>query len=190
MTLIPRDTTGLIWLVFAAYWVYRAFSVKKTVYAESLGARSLQFVLWSSSFFIMYSDRLHDSHLALPLFTRSNGTVVLGTIIVGLGVAFAIWARRHLGAYWSSTVTLKENHKLIRSGPYGLSRHPIYTGVLLAFLGTIIAMGELRSVVAIAIILIAIALKIRDEESVLQKHFPSDYLDYKREVKMLIPGIW
>jgi len=185
-----REITGLLWLFFAAYWFVRAFSAKKTVYAESFGARLLQMTLWTIGFFLMYNARLVGTPLATPLTPQNEITTTIGTILVMVGLLFAVWARRHLGAYWSGTVTLKEGHKLIRSGPYGLSRHPIYTGIVFAFAGTVIATGEVRSLVAAAAILIAIAIKIRDEERLLQKHFPEEYLLYSREVKMIIPKIW
>lgn len=186
----PRDMTGLIWLIFAAYWLFRAFSGKKTVYAEALGARTTQFVLWTLSFFFMYSDRIGHTELAVLMYGRSNLTIGIGTALLGGGLLFAVWARVHLGAYWSSTVTLKEDHVLIRSGPYGLSRHPIYTGIILGFIGTAIAMAEVRSIISFAIVLVAIAKKIIDEERLLQSHFPSDYPLYRQQVKMIIPKVW
>lgn len=70
----------------------------------------------------------------------------LGLLMVICGLAFAVWARIHLGRNWSGTVTVKEDHELIRSGPYGIVRHPIYTGLLLAIAGTAIVFGEWRAV--------------------------------------------
>ena len=76
----------------------------------------------------------------------------LGLIMVAAGIAFAVWARHYLGRNWSGTVTVKQDHELIRSGPYRLVRHPIYTGLLLAILGTAVAFGEWRGLLAFALL--------------------------------------
>ena len=186
----PKEITGLIWLFFGLYWLVRAFRVKKTVYAESPGARILQFALWIGAFILVYSHRPASALLDQALFSSNDLVIYLGTAFTIIGVAFAIWARQHLGMYWSATVTLKEDHRLVRSGPYGISRHPIYTGLLLAYFGTALAIAEVRGLIGIILVLIAVAKKIRDEEKLLQSHFPREYSDYCREVKMLIPGLW
>ena len=82
---------------------------------------------------------------------------LLGLLMVVAGLAFAIWARVHLGRNWSGTVTVKENHELIRSGPYAIVRHPIYTGLLLAVLGTAIVFGEWRGLLAFCFLTIALS---------------------------------
>ena len=110
--------------------------------------------------------------------------------MVAAGLSFAAWARVHLGKYWSGHVTLKPGHRLIRSGPYAIVRHPIYTGLLLAFIGTAVVIDEVRGVVAVILILEAHIRKLRLEERWLTGEFGSEYDLYKREVKALIPGIY
>jgi protein-S-isoprenylcysteine O-methyltransferase Ste14 len=105
-------------------------------------------------------------------------------------VAFAIWARFYLGRNWSGTVTVKQDHKLIRTGPYAVVRHPIYAGFGLAILGTAIAIGEVRGLAATVTALIGMALKSRLEEEFMTEQFGAEYVQYKKDVKAMIPFIW
>jgi protein-S-isoprenylcysteine O-methyltransferase Ste14 len=117
---------------------------------------------------------------ALPMF---------GAVLVAAGLGFSVWARRHLGRNWSSSVVVKEDHALIRSGPYAHVRHPIYTGLLLALLGTVLAIGEWRGLAALALALLAFAWKSRAEEGRMRETFP-EYEQYRRETASLIPFVY
>ncbi len=104
------------------------------------------------------------------------------------GLAFStVAARRHLGRNWSGTVTLKEDHELIRTGPYRRARHPIYTGMLVGFIGSAISLGEVRGVVAVGLVIVAFLIKIRLEERWMTESFGDAYRRYRTEVKALIP---
>ena len=118
---------------------------------------------------------------------------VSAAAIAGLGIpagiAFAVWARQYLGRNWSGTVTVKQDHELIRTGPYRLVRHPIYTGLLLAILGTAVAFGEWRGLLAFALLTGSLLLKLRVEERFMSESFPEPYARYRAEVPALIPCI-
>jgi protein-S-isoprenylcysteine O-methyltransferase len=105
-------------------------------------------------------------------------------------MAFTLWARFFLGRNWSGTVTVKVNHELIRGGPYGTVRHPIYMGLSLAFLGTAIGFGELRGLVGLPILVFGWKYKANVEERFMIGQFGAQYERYRREVKGLIPFIW
>ena len=113
----------------------------------------------------------------------------LGLLMVVLGLAFAVWARAYLGRNWSGTVTVKEDHELIRTGPYGIVRHPIYTGLLFAILGSAVAFGEWRGLLAFGFLTLAFVFKLRREERFMSESFPNDYARYRAEVPVLIPFI-
>jgi protein-S-isoprenylcysteine O-methyltransferase len=104
-----------------------------------------------------------------------------------LGSAFAIWARSALGGNWSAAVTVKKNHSLVQRGPYQVVRHPIYSGCLLAMLGTAIVFGEVGCFVAVVLALVAWWLKSRVEEEFMTQQFGDDYRSYQRSVKRLVP---
>jgi len=106
---------------------------------------------------------------------------------VAAGVAIAFWARWHLGANWSGVVTLKEGHELIRTGPYRTIRHPIYTGILLAMLGSAIAVGEIRGLLAVAIAWLSFYTKARREESLLTQEFGERFAEHLRRTGMFLP---
>ncbi len=95
-----------------------------------------------------------------------------------------------MGRNWSGTVTVKQDHKLIRTGPYAVARHPIYAGLGLAILGTAIAIGEVRGLAATVAALIGMALKSRLEEEFMTEQFGAEYVQYKKDVKAMIPFIW
>jgi protein-S-isoprenylcysteine O-methyltransferase Ste14 len=103
------------------------------------------------------------------------------------GLAFTVWARVHLGRNWSGTVTLKEGHELIRTGPYAYVRHPIYAGLMVALLGSAVACGELRALIGFVIVTAALVRKLRIEERFMRESFPEQYRDYCAEVPALIP---
>jgi protein-S-isoprenylcysteine O-methyltransferase Ste14 len=114
---------------------------------------------------------------------------VVGLVSTVIGIAVAIWARIILGTNWSAVVTIKQGHQIIRRGPYAVIRHPIYSGGLLALLGTAIAFGEIRGLIGFTLIFIAWWMKSRLEEAFLEEQFGADYTRYKREVKGLIPFV-
>jgi protein-S-isoprenylcysteine O-methyltransferase Ste14 len=115
--------------------------------------------------------------------------VWLGLLLTIAGLLFACWARVVLGRNWSGVVQLKQDHELIEAGPYHYVRHPIYSGLLLAFLGTALMIGEWRALLAAAIIAISFWRKLRLEERWLGEYFGAAYADYMRRVKALVPGI-
>jgi protein-S-isoprenylcysteine O-methyltransferase Ste14 len=105
------------------------------------------------------------------------------------GLLVAVWARVHIGRNWSGTITVKEDHDLITSGPYSLVRHPIYTGLLLALSAFALARGEWRGVIAVALAFWAFWRKLRIEERWMREQFGVAYEEYSRRVSALIPFV-
>jgi protein-S-isoprenylcysteine O-methyltransferase Ste14 len=102
-------------------------------------------------------------------------------------MAIAFWARVHLGSNWSGVVTLKEGHELIRTGPYRNIRHPIYTGILIAFLGTALVNGQVRGLIALGIIWVSFLIKARREEIFLAQEFGPKFEEHTRHTGMFLP---
>jgi protein-S-isoprenylcysteine O-methyltransferase Ste14 len=113
----------------------------------------------------------------------------MGTIVCAAGIAFAIWARVHLGRNWSSLPEVKEDHHLVTTGPYHFVRHPIYAGVLAAVLGSILVGGAVWFVVLL-FVSIAFTYRMRKEEQLLATEFPGEYPQYRKRTKALIPFVW
>jgi protein-S-isoprenylcysteine O-methyltransferase Ste14 len=112
-----------------------------------------------------------------------------GIAISAFGLAICIWARRSLGGNWSAPVTFKEEHELVMHGPYRFVRHPIYTGILLMMLGTVLVLGRLDSLLGLAVRLVVYRFKIRNEEGLMTEHFPNAYPEYRRQTGALLPFI-
>jgi protein-S-isoprenylcysteine O-methyltransferase Ste14 len=114
----------------------------------------------------------------------------VGAALTLAGLLFSAWARVHLGGNWSGIVTVKEDHELVRSGPYGIVRHPIYSGLLLAVVGSALARGEWRGVVAVVIVFWAFRRKMQTEERWMRERFGNGYQAYSERVPALVPFIF
>jgi protein-S-isoprenylcysteine O-methyltransferase Ste14 len=186
---MSREITGWFiaacWAAFATYWLISALRVKAVSQRESI-ARTLTH---RSLLFLSYG-LLADRWLPAPFELRWLPDLrVAGDVVCALGLVIAIAARRALAGNWSSAITLKQDHELIRTGAYRFVRHPIYTGILTMCLGSAIEDGQLRGALAFVLMLAAFLIKSRREERLLVQHFPADYPAYKRDVKALIPFV-
>src|SRR2546430_17092194 len=141
------------------------------------------------SFVLLLSPSLPVGALARPLVPDHSAIRDLGVALAGLGVLLMIWARRHLGHYWSDKVEIKTNHQLISTGPYARLRHPIYTGMLVAVAGTALAVGEWRGVAAFLLLLANYVIKTRKEERVLRQRVGPAVEGYGSRTGLPIPRI-
>jgi len=129
--------------------------------------------------------------LHIVLVPVSIVTQLVGIVLCATGIAIAIWARRVLGTNWSGIITLKQDHELIRRGPYRVVRHPIYSGVLLGAAGSFLALlPTVQGAICMLFLFAGLRLKSLFEESLLSRHFPGEYPQYRREVKALIPFVY
>ncbi|HEY2573269.1 MAG TPA: isoprenylcysteine carboxylmethyltransferase family protein [Verrucomicrobiaceae bacterium] len=187
MKLIYHWFFPAVWTAFATYWIVSAGWVKRTKESEPRGLRIVHLTLSVFAFVLVLWPRFHAGPLGWKLLPSNKITFVAGAVILVAGLAFAVWARIHLGRNWSVTVTLKEGHQLIRTGPYALVRHPIYTGIIAGLAGTVVASGELRGVIAVALLVAVYLFKSRREERFMVKEFGDEYLQYRKEVGALVP---
>ena len=179
-----------VWAAFCAYWIISALRVKRIRQPEPAFLR-LNHMVWTLfSFALVASDWFRFGPLGWPLLPRCQATFVLGAGILVASLGFVVWARLHLGSNWSGSVALKEGHRLVRSGPYRLVRHPIYTGLIGGLAGTAIAVGELRGVIAIVLLTATFWFKCQREERLMVSEFGDEYVQYRKEVKALIPFIF
>jgi protein-S-isoprenylcysteine O-methyltransferase Ste14 len=180
---------AILWLAWLAYWTIAARNVKATRRQESWISRLITVVPIVLTAVLLVSRNRNLPWLNVRFLPPAMVFYWLGLLITALGLGFAMWARIHLGRNWSGTVTVKDDHELIRSGPYGLVRHPIYSGLLLAILGTALAFGEWRGLLAFGCLSVAFVLKLRREESFMAEAFPTEYPRYRTEVPALIPFV-
>jgi protein-S-isoprenylcysteine O-methyltransferase Ste14 len=172
------------WGVFWLYWLVAAFSMKKAV------AR----VAWSRQLRIRALILVAAIVLVRVGAFRGHGVNTdpwlagVGLALFALGLAFAIWARIHIGRNWGTPMMEKTEPELVTSGPYRLVRHPIYSGFLVAGIGTATALSWwwLTAVVLAGVYFLYSA---RVEERYLTDEFPAIYPTYKLSTKMLLPFI-
>ena len=189
MNLGGANLIGTLWVAWAVYWFVASRRVKATRREESPLSRAGHIVPLGIAAWMLWAPHLPGGFLEGRFVPNSPATYWTGVVIVAAGLLFAIWARNVLGRNWSGTVTLKQDHELIRSGPYRYVRHPIYTGLLLAFAGSAIARGEWRGLVALAIAFVALWRKLKLEEKWMIETFGEAYLRYRAEVRALIPFV-
>lgn len=188
MTATANHIIITCWFIFVYVWVVSALRTKRTVEKQSVASALAHRIPLGVGWWLLivpkWSRPLNDQILA-----RTASLQIAGATICVCGLAFTLWARQTLAGNWSSDVTFKQDHELIRRGPYGLVRHPIYTGLLVMFLGTAIFIGELRGVVSLLLITLGFWIKLSQEERLMLQHFPETYPVYRREVKALIPFV-
>ncbi len=188
-TLTPWQIEVSAWYVFAAYWLITAFRVKRTKARETSIDRFLTVFVVVMAYELLFAHWLRIGPLRLRFVPQLEWIAWVGAAVTWMGVAIAVWARYCIGEYWSARVTLKEGHRLIRSGPYAFVRHPIYTGMLLACIGTALVVGEWRGVLAVALLLAAHSRKAIREERLLTTEFGEEYSSYRRSTGFLFPRL-
>ena len=125
-----------------------------------------------------------------PILPQNIYWKVTGMILCTGGLIFSIMARIWLGKNWSARITIKENHELIQTGPYAITRNPIYSGFLLAFFGCSMSLGLLKGYLGLFILGACFLIKINQEEAFMQEVFGEKYSAYKSKVRRLIPIIY
>jgi protein-S-isoprenylcysteine O-methyltransferase Ste14 len=176
-----------LWLVWGLFWLVSAATAKPTQRRESPGSRLSHLLPLLVGAYLIVGPQLRLAGMSAPLLPDVSARYWLALVLVVLGLGFTVWARLHLGRNWSGTVTQKEGHELIRSGPYAWVRHPIYTGLLAALFGSAIALGEPRGLLGLLIVLGAFWRKLRIEEGFMRELFPGQYQRYMDEVPALVP---
>jgi protein-S-isoprenylcysteine O-methyltransferase Ste14 len=179
----------LLWLVFIAVWIAMARGGKAIAERESVSSRLSHYLPLVVAIYLLAAPHVPIAALNDRFAALSLGLVRLGAALTLAGVAFAIWARVRIAGNWSSDVTLKRDHELIVDGPYAFVRHPIYTGILLALIGTALAVGEWRAVLAVLLAGIAFWRKLGIEEAVMRRQFGETYARYAARVPALIPFV-
>ena len=176
-----------LWAAWLLYWTIAAIGAKPIRRHEEAGARLLHLIPLAVGLVLLVPHHLPVTWLTARVVPSGVIWFWAALALVALGLAFAVAARVWLGGNWSGAVTIKQEHELIRSGPYRWVRHPIYTGLLVALLGSVLAQGELRSLIALALFIMAVHRRIKLEEAFLEQEFGDAYRQYRREVPSLIP---
>jgi len=179
-----------LWVAWLLSW-FLAAAWSRTTRVRQSGVEQLRYGLWTwfGAFLIFGSSRV-PGVLHRPIYPASGsvGWVALPAVAFGLGWTW--WARIHLGSLWSSLVTLKVDHEVVRTGPYRITRHPIYSGILFALLATAFIRDSWSAVAGWLLVVAGFVIKLRQEERLLSSALGPEYSRYRSEVSALVPGVW
>jgi protein-S-isoprenylcysteine O-methyltransferase Ste14 len=190
MFIRPRAVFAVIWLGWIVSWLAAAFWSNRTeklaltwntlLYRVVIVAGAVLMTPWATR--RLAATRLWNVGYA--------GAYALAALTLA-GILFTWWARIHIGRLWSGSITRKEGHHVVDTGPYALVRHPIYTGLILALLATAAAAATANALAGAVLLSVGFWLKARAEERFLTTELGADaYGAYRRRVPMLVPALW
>jgi protein-S-isoprenylcysteine O-methyltransferase Ste14 len=183
----PTKLLALIWFAWVVSWVVAAFwSGRTKTHVPTWDSWVYRLPILLGAIFLMpLTARVVG---ATPLYNPGTwGTYALAVVTL-LGISFTWWARIHLGRFWSNAITHKEDHRIIDTGPYGMVRHPIYTGLIVAILATGFAVATWTALLGAILISFGEWQKARMEEGFLSAELgPEAYRTYSRRVPMIVP---
>jgi protein-S-isoprenylcysteine O-methyltransferase Ste14 len=176
-----------IWFVWCVLWLLMAAWSKPSKRREFPWQRLEHIIPMVAGFLLIYNRIFEWSFLSNKIIPQNDVVTVAGLLLTLVGLVFAVWARIALGANWSGTVTIKSGHNLIRRGPYRWIRHPIYTGLLASFVGTVLLQGEVRSALGFVFVLLALYRKAKREEVFLAEEFGEGFAEHAKHTGMFLP---
>lgn len=169
------------WIILFFYWIIEATRTRG-IKNEIVGLSKLLI-----SGLVLYIPLLLPNQM---LIYQPNFIIrAIGLLISISGYNLCYWSRKELAQNWSGKVAIQENHQLIKSGPYKIIRHPIYSGVLVLMLGTSIIIGSWLAFIWTFFCFFGLYRKGKQEEELLMKEFGEAYNQYRKETKMLIPFV-
>lgn len=186
------DTSSIVsvlWMIFAAVWLIAWLRTKRTQERAPLSSRLLYAVPVMIGSYLFFNNNATSGWGRARLFPGNPVLDSIAVLVTALGIGFAIWARFYLGTNWSSAVSVKVGHELIRTGPYTWVRHPIYSGLLLALVGTALQQDRVIALIAVALFWLGFWIKSRMEEEFMRKTFGEQYVEYRKSTGALIPKL-
>jgi protein-S-isoprenylcysteine O-methyltransferase Ste14 len=175
-----KTSVLVVWVFFWLYWLISAAAAKEGSRSRRIRPPGLLIVILGVVLLRIFGSRSLTVHN--PILQ------VVGVILLLSGLGLAVWARVFLGRNWGMPMTQKNEPELVTSGPYHYIRHPIYSGILLAMLGTSLA-TNIYWLIAFGVMAVYFIYSARVEERLLTASFPTTYPTYRTKTKMLIPFV-
>jgi protein-S-isoprenylcysteine O-methyltransferase Ste14 len=185
----------LSWALFLLVWLGLSFFVKRDVRGgRSARVYQLRVLILAIVIIVIRSSRRHHAGAnlfsnRLALFVPTPPLLWIGAALTAIGISLAIWARLYIGRNWSPRPAKKEEHELVTGGPYAFVRHPIYTGIIVAALGTALTGTIFGAILFIAAAALFVS-RVGKEERIMLELFPGAYPSYQSRTKRLIPFVW
>jgi protein-S-isoprenylcysteine O-methyltransferase Ste14 len=184
----PESACYVIWAAWALSWWLAALWSSRAESRASVAEQVPYRLLNISGFVLLFAVQTRRYHGPLRLWTLPTSAGWAMATLCLVGFAFAWWARIHLGRLWSAFVTRKADHHIIDTGPYGMVRHPIYTGIILAAFALAIEKGTVFALAGALLSSLGFWIKARLEEGFLREQLGAHVYDtYRRRVPMLLP---
>jgi protein-S-isoprenylcysteine O-methyltransferase Ste14 len=181
------DIETWLWLIFALYWFIASRATAKTKARESLLSSLPRNAVLALGAVFLFGKWFSGGLLGRRFVPALPSSWAAGVLLTVAGLALAFWARYHLGRYWSGQITLKENHTLVCTGPYKYLRHPIYSGLLLAVVGTGLTIGLYRALLGVLLVVLGLWWKARQEDAWLSAAFGEQFEQQRQRTGRLLP---
>ena len=182
----PFHLIAVAWLAWVVSWMLAAAWSRQTSSRASIADQAPYRIVTGLGVILLFG--FFDLERPAIEWPASDALAWAMLALVITGFAFAWWARLHLGALWSGAITRKEDHRIVDTGPYGLVRHPIYTGLILSAFATAIARGRIEALAGAVLFALGCWMKARVEERFLAEGLgEAAYAGYRARVPMLIP---
>ncbi len=184
----PDQVAGLVWAAWLVSWMAAAAWSSPAERRPPVRSETLYRLVTVSGAVLLFG--LQARWLGSDVTLWQTGRDVAWALVLATlcGFLFTWWARITLGRLWSSGVTRKADHHIITAGPYGIVRHPIYSGLLLSVVATSAMRGTAGGCVGAALIVLGLWIKARVEERFLRRELGEDrYDEYAHRVPMLVP---
>ena len=179
------ELASLLWDTLLVVWVLLWFRMKRAKKLETPWEMAQHALPVIFGFWLLFGNQWKALDVKYP--PQTPGVLWAGLTLTALGVGTSIWARLSLGANWSGVVTLKKEHELVRKGLYRWIRHPIYTGILIGFIGTAMIRGHVGGWLGFVIVWLTFYFKARREERFLRQEFGEGFEEHTRNTGMFLP---
>ena len=177
------------WAAWLLYWVIMWHKQKPVTEAQNPTQRGGYTILLTAGILLLiYGYRL--PRVGVRVLPDSIVVAAAAVLLAILGVGITIWARRVLADNWSADVSFKQDQQLVTSGPYAITRHPIYTGLTLLFLGTATLQGTWAGFKGLALAFISFQIKLGQEERLMLLHYGDAYTSYQKRTRRIIPFLY
>jgi len=177
------------WAVTGVYFLASALLTNRIKRREAFSGRLLDSLLLFGGYFLIFSQ-IPLPGVSNPQFVAPREALqIAGVVFTYLGLPLTIWSRARLGRYWSGVVALKQDHRLIQSGPYRVVRHPLYSGIILAAIGMVFCVTTWSSLLGTAALLTCFERRAHKEDALLASEFGSEFERYRQSTGRLLPPL-
>lgn len=175
------------WIVTGVYFLASMLFTNRIRRRESGGVRVLDRVLLLGGYVLLFwiipgSTKQH-------FMRTTTALAAAGVALTFLGLSLTLWSRIRLGRYWSGVVALKQDHRLIQVGPYRIVRHPLYSGIILAACGMVLAVTTWNSLLGVAFLVACFERRAHKEDALLAAEFGAEFEIYRHRTGRLLPRL-